>query len=139
MKVYQFYQKGDLCGFTIDEHIADQYEMERPQCKKKIVKMTEEQYASFSYLYSIFTLFQNVMDDSNMVIYPITSYKENDELDMKLNKINQRLEDLPKIIEEMPIKKKYKKLLLRAISNYEENGKMKLDIIRVYLRYISNY
>lgn len=139
IKVYQFYHDKELCGFTIDSNIAKQYAMERPHCKEKIVKMNEKEYKGFNYLYSNYTLFQNVMDDESMVVYPITSYKENDKLDNILNKINYRLEELPKIIADMPIKKKYKKLLLKAISNYNENGRLKIDVIRVYLRYISNY
>lgn len=138
-KVYLFYNDGDLCGFTEREDLASQYHSERPHCKMKVKKFTDKKWKTFRYFYQNKELFQNVMDDKEMTIYPITSYEENDLLDNRLNQIVYEIEDVLQKLEDAPIRDDVKELIRNTISCYSEGTRYNFDIIKIYLRYIANY
>lgn len=138
-KVYLFYKDDDLCGFTERKDIASQYHSERPQCKMKVKKFNETKWKSFRYFYQNKELFQNVMDDKELTIYPITSYEENDRLDNQLNQMVYLIEDILQKLDDIPIQKEVKDLIRNILSCYASGTRYNFDIIKVYLRYIANY
>lgn len=139
MKMWTFYCNGEVSGVTQDKRLAKQYKLERPHCKCIVENMNEYQASSHLYFNQGKVLFENVMDDGKETITPITSYEENDLLDNHLSKLHYEMESLIHEIEEYPIQKKYKKLLIDALNYLDEEGNFRLNITRIYLRYIANY
>lgn len=143
MKLWVFYNNDDICGWTLSKDIKHQYSLERPNCHYKKYCMSELKYKKLHSLYSQYELFKNVMDDGNDVIYPITSYKENDQLDYLLSSLEYKIEELYKEISKYPIKKKYKKIINDALCNYytkDDSGLISnFDITSIYIKKISTY
>ena len=132
-KVWLFYKDNELCGFTCYKYLK------RPQCKMKTKNMSKKEFDRLNRLHYDCMLFQNVMDDGNIVIQPVTTYKENDELEHMLNMFEHELEALTHELDHYPIKSKIKKKLVNALQYVDSEGDYKFNIIRIYLRFIANY
>lgn len=138
-KVWVFYKDGDICGFTIYKYLKDRFKLERPQCTMKTIYMTQSEFDGFSIIYNDYMLFQNFMDDGVDKIQPVTTYRENDKLEHFLDMLNYEIESLIHELDEYPLKPKVKKALKKALNHLDKEGDFKLNIIRIYLRYIANY
>ena len=138
VKVYIFTYKGELKAFTTDEKIAKECENERPHYKMKVKKMSEQELGTFEAIYQHYTLFVNVMDDGETTFDIVTTYKENDTLDNVLNAQYYALEDILKHLHEYPLKEKYAKLIEKCLSKASDGDSLNFNVIRVYLRYISD-
>ena len=139
IRVWVFYKGKDICGITSFKELKDRFKIERPQCKMKTFYMNDKQFKAFTLMYQDCWLFQNVMDDGKIEIHPVTTYKENDKLESFLDKLNYEIESLIHELDNYPLKPKVKKKLLEALDYLDEEGNFKLDIIRIYIRYIANY
>lgn len=139
IKVWVFYKGNDICGFTTFKELKNRFKKERPQCKMKTFYMTKIQFDGFNAIYQDYWLFQNVMDDGVIEIQPVTTYRENDNLEAFLEKMNYEIESLIHELDKYPLKPKVKKALTKALDYLDDEGNFKLNIIRIYLRYIANY
>ena len=139
VKVYLFLYKGEIRAFTIDKDIADRCSDERPHYKMKVKKMSEHQFSTFQAIYGHYLLFENVIDDGNNTFYPVTTYYENDKLDQTLIEMTRQIEDILIHLKEYNLKKKYFKVMEESLLKYSDDGKLNLNVLRVYLKYISDY
>lgn len=138
MKVYTFYKNNELCGITTDKDIMKRYKEERKSVKLKKVEMDKYEYIAFIYKNSALQLFQNIIDDGVTTYFLITSYKENDKLESILESISDELDHLKKELDKYPIKNKYRKLLDNAL-NYSDGNALRMNIFRIYLKYVVGY
>lgn len=139
IKVYMFYNDGDLCGFTVNKDSAKRYQKERPHCKLKKKCFSEKKYRGFNMLYSNLELFENVMNDAKITVFPITTFEENDRLEEFMYQLDYTIEDCKKELELYPLKDKVKKVLLDALNHVDSEGNINFDIITIFIRYIANY
>lgn len=142
VKVYVFHNAGgEFAGWTLYKKIAKQCVEERPHWYPSIKKMSVKRFQAMAGMYSDLSLFENVMDDGGeTVIFPITTYKENDLLEVKLSTLQDRLNDIWRELYEYPLKQTVWETLDELLSSvsYGE-AELHLDIIKVYLRYVADY
>lgn len=142
IKVYVFHDKnGEFSGWTTDKKIAEQVTTERPHWYPSVKKMSEHKFRAMTGMYSNLALFENVMDDGNeTLIFPITTYKENDALEVELNALQNRINELWKELNRYPIRQDVWDIIDELLSSVAYgNAELHLDIIKVYLRYIADY
>lgn len=122
MTVYYYYLKGDneLCAFTADKNLKDEFELERNMnlYHKRKKKMSEEHFKQFSYLYNDKMLFCNSLFDGKEDLYFATTYHENFVLEKSCQELEDRIAIIRRKLSEFPLDAKTSKTLEELLMYY---------------------
>ena len=135
MTVYYYYLKGDneLCAFTADKNLKDEFELERNMnlYHKRKKKMSEEHFKQFSYLYNDKMLFCNSLFDGKEDLYFATTYHENFVLEKSCQDLEDNITAIKRKLSEFPLDAKTSKtleeLLMYIVNNYFSSCSKKLS------------
>ena len=118
MKVYLFYYKKELYGFTVTKRRRKQFLDERGtgKIKEKIVKMTDDEYSEFSYEFKMKMLVEIPLTNAGKHVTLIGTYEEEDKLQNKHDTMLDTSEDCIRAIYKLPLKNDIKELLLEMVT-----------------------